>query len=524
MSLDVLSGSVTATRTRPAAASRSAAATLHAPSSPHRAATWHVQSPTLPADRALRPPISLEIVSGILRGWDAVVALSAGLTALVLAAPDLPMPASYYVALSFFGTLVAINTLHLAGAYDTGRLRRGRTGLLRILLAWSVTAIVMALAMVVSDAAPAENLSWLVLWFVIGLFLPAVARFALMLRIEYWRQAGRLRRRVAVLGAGPDGQALLRRFAESTASAEADAVLVGLYDERIASAPTGWRGHAVRGNCEDLLDDIRRQRIDAVVVATPFRAGRQLDGLLNRLRCVAVDVCLCPDPYGLRLAEGVSEYICDIPLLTVERRPYRDWHGVAKMLEDRLFAAAVLLLIAPLLTVIAIAIRIDSPGPVLFKQKRYGRNNQLIEVLKFRTMYHHARDPNAEQLTRRNDPRVTRLGAFLRRTSLDELPQFINVLRGEMSVVGPRPHALMSKAGGVLYHEAVENYHWRHRVKPGITGWAQVNGWRGETETLEQIRKRVEHDIYYIQNWSLLLDAQIILRTIFGGFTGHKAY
>jgi exopolysaccharide biosynthesis polyprenyl glycosylphosphotransferase len=173
---------------------------------------------------------------------------------------------------------------------------------------------------------------------------------------------------------------------------------------------------------------------------------------------------------------------------------------------------------------IALAIKLDSPGPVFFRQKRYGFNNQLIEVLKFRTMYHSARDEKAERLTSRNDPRVTRLGAFLRRTSLDELPQFLNVLRGDMSIVGPRPHALAAKAGGLLYQEAVREYAARHRVKPGITGWAQINGWRGETETLEQIKKRVEHDLAYIENWSLLLDLKIIFRTVFTGFTGQRAY
>lgn len=181
-------------------------------------------------------------------------------------------------------------------------------------------------------------------------------------------------------------------------------------------------------------------------------------------------------------------------------------------------------MITPLLAAIAALIRLDSPGPVLFRQKRHGLNNELIEVLKFRTMYHHASDPNAAQLTRRNDPRVTRIGAFLRRTSLDELPQFINVLRGEMSVVGPRPHAVSAKAGGLLYADAVRNYNWRHRMKPGITGWAQVSGWRGETERVEQIQKRVEHDIYYIENWSVLMDLQIILSTILGGFAGKNAY
>jgi lipopolysaccharide/colanic/teichoic acid biosynthesis glycosyltransferase len=169
-------------------------------------------------------------------------------------------------------------------------------------------------------------------------------------------------------------------------------------------------------------------------------------------------------------------------------------------------------------------IKLDSPGPVLFRQKRYGFNNQLIEVFKFRSMYTHMTDHNAVQLTRRNDPRITKLGAFLRRTSLDELPQFINVVRGEMSIVGPRPHALSAKAGELLYQDAVKYYDARHRVKPGITGWAQINGWRGETDTVEQIRKRVEHDLYYIEHWSILLDLKIIVRTVVGGFTGTHAF
>jgi len=211
-------------------------------------------------------------------------------------------------------------------------------------------------------------------------------------------------------------------------------------------------------------------------------------------------------------------------MLNVMDRPLRDWRAIAKEVEDRVLAALILIMISPILAAIAIAIRLETPGPVLFKQKRYGLNNQLIEVLKFRSMYANRSDANAEQLTRRNDPRVTRVGAFIRKTSLDELPQFFNVLRGEMSIVGPRPHATAAKAGTVLYQDAVRYYDARHRMKPGITGWAQVNGWRGETETIEQIERRVEHDLYYIENWSVALDLWIIVRTIFGGFMGRHAY
>ena len=193
-------------------------------------------------------------------------------------------------------------------------------------------------------------------------------------------------------------------------------------------------------------------------------------------------------------------------LLQVFSRPLADWRLVMKDIEDRGLALLLLILFGPLLLLISVLIKLDSRGPVFFRQARYGFNHQLINVLKFRTMYTHLEDRAAAQLATRNDPRVTRIGRFLRRSSLDELPQLINVLRGDMSIVGPRPHALSARAADRLYEEVVEEYAARHRVKPGITGWAQVNGWRGETDTYDKIKKRVEYDLYYIENWSLVLD------------------
>jgi exopolysaccharide biosynthesis polyprenyl glycosylphosphotransferase len=180
------------------------------------------------------------------------------------------------------------------------------------------------------------------------------------------------------------------------------------------------------------------------------------------------------------------------------------------------------LIALPIMALAAIAIKLESKGPILFKQQRYGFNNQLIEVYKFRSMYTEMTDANAEQLTTRDDPRVTRVGAFLRRTSLDELPQLLNVLKGEMSVVGPRPHATRAKAAGKLYEDVVDGYAIRHKVKPGITGWAQVNGWRGNTDTEGDIMGRLEHDFYYIENWSVMFDLYIILRTIKAVIVGDK--
>jgi exopolysaccharide biosynthesis polyprenyl glycosylphosphotransferase len=239
---------------------------------------------------------------------------------------------------------------------------------------------------------------------------------------------------------------------------------------------------------------------------------------------VPVDVRLCPGEFALRLGAVQTSHIGGHTFLNVIDRPLRDWRWIAKSIEDRILSSLILAMISPVMLAIALLIRLDSRGPALFRQKRYGFNNELIEVLKFRSMYIDQTDANASKLVTKGDPRVTRVGRLIRKTSLDELPQLINVLKGELSLVGPRPHALQAKAADRLYHEVVDGYFARHRVKPGITGWAQINGWRGETDTSEKIQRRVEHDLYYIDNWSVFLDLYILLKTPFALLRGDNAY
>ena len=191
---------------------------------------------------------------------------------------------------------------------------------------------------------------------------------------------------------------------------------------------------------------------------------------------------------------------------------------------DAVVALALIVILSPLLALIALGVKLSSRGPVLFRQVRFGFNNERFEVVKFRSMYSELCDPAAEKLVTRNDSRVTPFGAFMRRTSLDELPQLFNVLRGELSLVGPRPHAVKGKAAGMVYEQVVEGYFARHRVKPGITGWAQINGWRGETDTIEKIEQRVARDLYYIENWSVWLDIRILLLTPFAVLFGKNAF
>jgi exopolysaccharide biosynthesis polyprenyl glycosylphosphotransferase len=212
-------------------------------------------------------------------------------------------------------------------------------------------------------------------------------------------------------------------------------------------------------------------------------------------------------------------------VLDVFDRPITDWDVVVKSLFDKVVGSLVLLAALPVMAVTAIAIKLDSRGPVLFRQKRYGFNNELIEVFKFRSMYVDQSDATAAKLVTKSDPRVTRVGRFIRKTSIDELPQLFNVVfKGNLSLVGPRPHAVHAKAEDRLYDEAVDGYFARHRVKPGITGWAQINGWRGETDNQEKIQRRVEHDLYYIENWSVLLDLYILAGTPFALLKTENAY
>ena len=207
-------------------------------------------------------------------------------------------------------------------------------------------------------------------------------------------------------------------------------------------------------------------------------------------------------------------YIGTVPVLEIADRPLKHWRAIAKWIEDQVLSVLLLIFLGPLMAIVALLIKLDSPGPVFFAQERFGFNNDVIRVLKFRTMFIDRGDQSGARRTVQNDPRVTRVGRVLRALSIDELPQLINVLRGDMSLVGPRPHAIAMRAGGRLYGEAVEQYLHRHRVKPGITGWAQVNGLRGEVDTLAKAHARVAHDLYYIEQWSLWFDLKILLKTV----------
>jgi putative colanic acid biosynthesis UDP-glucose lipid carrier transferase len=264
----------------------------------------------------------------------------------------------------------------------------------------------------------------------------------------------------------------------------------------------------------------RQGNFDILYIALPTTERRRIADVIERLSDTTVSVYMVPDYFTTSLFHGKWSTLEGIPLISVFDTPFWGVDGWFKRAQDLVFSTLILAIIALPMAAIAIAVRLSSPGPVLFKQRRYGIEGKEISVWKFRTM-RVCEDGSRVPQARPGDPRVTPLGAFLRRTSLDELPQFFNVLMGDMSIVGPRPHAV---AHNELYRKQVAGYMLRHKVKPGITGWAQINCWRGETDDIYKMEKRVEHDLWYIRNWSFGLDVKIILLSVVHGFFGRNAY
>jgi Undecaprenyl-phosphate glucose phosphotransferase len=296
---------------------------------------------------------------------------------------------------------------------------------------------------------------------------------------------------------------------------DSDIHVLGVFDDRNDSrALETCAGSPKLGKVDDIVEFARRTRVDLVLFALPISAETRILDMLKKLWVLPVDIRLSAHTNKLRFRPRSYSYLGKIPTLDVFEAPITDWDLVMKWLFDRIIGGIILLLALPVMALVALAIRLDSPGPVLFRQKRFGFNNERIDVFKFRSLYHDQADPLAAKVVTKNDPRVTRVGRFIRKTSLDELPQLFNVVfKGNLSLVGPRPHAVQGKLQSRLFDEAVDGYFARHRVKPGITGWAQVNGWRGEIDNQEKIQKRVEFDLYYIENWSVLFDLFILLKT-----------
>ena len=360
------------------------------------------------------------------------------------------------------------------------------------------------------------------LWFFIGLFLLIVARVAVARVIDQLAHAGRLVRRTVIAGGGRNAEELIAALGKED---EQQLKILGVFDDRQDERSADVvGGYAKLGSFQQLADFCRSADVDLLIVTVPITAEQRLLEILKQLFTLDVDVRVSALHDRLRLNSKSYAYIGEVPMLALMDKPLRDWDHVLKNIEDRVLGALILCLAAPVMAAVAVAIRWESKGPVFFRQQRYGFNNDLIRIWKFRSMYADKSDAAASQLVTKDDPRVTRVGRFIRRTSLDELPQLFNVIQGNMSLVGPRPHAIEAKAKSDLYQKVVDGYFARHKVKPGMTGWAQVNGWRGETDTHEKLERRIEADLYYIDNWSISFDLYIIAMTPFALIAGKNAY
>jgi Undecaprenyl-phosphate glucose phosphotransferase len=392
----------------------------------------------------------------------------------------------------------------------------------RIAFAWTLVIVgLMSLAFFVKVGAEFSRV-WIATWYVSTLGALFVERLGLSIMVKLWTKEGRINRRAVIVGGSAEAEQLIKAL---EASLDTDIRIAGIFDDRGHDRVSPIvAGYPKLGNIDELVTFARASRIDLLIVSLPVTAEKRLLQLLKKLWVLPVDIRLSAHNNRLRFRPRTYSYIGNVPFIDITDRPIAEWDHVQKLLFDQIVSVAALIVFSPLMALIGLAIKLDSKGPVLFRQKRQGFNNELIDVYKFRSMYVEASDADASKLVTKNDPRVTRIGAFLRKTSLDELPQLFNVIKGELSLVGPRPHALKAKAEDRLYADVVDGYFARHRVKPGVTGWAQINGWRGETDTEEKIQRRVEHDLYYIENWSVTFDLYILLMTPLALLKGQNAY
>jgi putative colanic acid biosynthesis UDP-glucose lipid carrier transferase len=442
-----------------------------------------------------------------------IVALT-GVASYYLRFGELALPSSYVAAIlaAFAMTFVMFE------AFDVYRGRGMRNGVVNLMTAWLGVVVGLVVLMYMTKTGAEFSRQWLGMWSVLAFFVLIGARIAALwlLRVAYTR--GGFGRRIAIAGAGVLGREVARRLKQSPS---AGFNVVAFFDDDPALRGASVEGAPVHGAVDEIKAMVRSLPLDQVWIALPLRAEARIKLLLRDLAPMNVEVRFVPDIYGFTLLNHSVKEVSGLPVVNLTESPFTGLKGALKWLEDKLLALVILLVIWPVLLVVALGIKLTSPGPVLFRQRRGGLDNREIVVWKFRTMAVDQRPfPEGLPQARKDDPRVTRFGAFLRRTSLDELPQFINVLLGDMSIVGPRPHPLWLNE---FYFDKIPTYMLRSWIKPGITGWAQVCGWRGETDETWKMEMRVQHDLYYIENWSLGLDIYIILLTLFR-LRGPQAY
>ena len=407
--------------------------------------------------------------------------------------------------------LLTVLLTQLADGYLIRSLRGALRMMPRVFGAWLVSFGVLASGFYLVGADTLHDRGWVMTWLGAGLVWLLGERLFISYAIRHWARNGTMERRAVIVGGGEQAKQLIRSLEQQP---ENDIRICGIFDDRDESrSPTLVAGYPKLGTVDELVEFARLARLDMLIISLPLTAEARILYLLKKLWVLPLDIRLAAHANKLHFRPRAYSHVGSVPMLDIFDKPIRDWDSVAKRVFDIFFSLIAIALLWPVMLGTAIAIKLNSPGPVFFVQKRHGFNNETINVLKFRSMYTNMSDPTAKKAVTKGDPRVTKVGRIIRKTSIDELPQLFNVLRGDLSLVGPRPHAVEAQSRDRRFNDVVEGYFARHRVKPGVTGWAQINGWRGEIDSDDKIKFRTAFDLYYIENWSLFFDLKILFLT-----------
>lgn len=451
------------------------------------------------------------------RVMDMFTIMLAGWIAYLIRFDEFSVEAPYRMAIAI-GTLLTPMVFSFFNIYASVRSEGFFRHCITLLQAVIVMALMLAGLSFITKSGASFSRAFFFYWIGLALFLLLLLRCSLLIMLRFMRARGLNERRVVIMGAGELGV----KFAGTVQQALWTGFrIITFMDDNASQKPASIHQIPVMQTPEHLSEYLTQHGVDEIWLALPLRVEARVREILYELRHHTITTRFVLDILGLDLLNHSITDVAGFPVLNLRASPMRGMNRIIKAIEDRILAALILIPIAPIFLLLALGVKLSSRGPVLFKQARLGWDGRVINVYKFRTMFQHAEKEGQVTQATLDDKRVTAFGRFLRRTSLDELPQFINVLQGRMSIVGPRPHAL---AHNELYKQSINTYMQRHHVKPGITGWAQVNGWRGETDTLAKMQKRVEYDLYYINNWSLGFDLKIILLTFLKGFYSRNAY
>ena len=463
------------------------------------------------ARSVLKPHATLFL--GVLRLADPLLVVVVGLLAYRYYLEEW-LPPEHYLLFLAAGAMAVAVLFPLFKLYEPQRGVSLTEELRRLVLAWGMLAAITSAVLFATKTGISFSRVWVGLWLVSGLLATVAARVSIRLVLRSLRRRGRNLRHIAIVGAGTLGRTIAERLAEAS---WAGFRVVGFFDDDPATRGTTVAGAPVLGSTDALPDGLDRNGVDQVWIALPLRAEARIREILDLLQTETVDVRFVPDIYNFTLLHHSMTEIAGLPVINLTESPLQGANAVIKAIEDFVLSSVILVLASPLLLIIALGVKLSSPGPVLYRQERVTWNGERFTMLKFRTMPVDAEAASGPVWADRSQARTTPLGAFLRRTSLDELPQFFNVLRGEMSIVGPRPERPEFVE---RFKQEVPRYMQKHLVKAGITGWAQVNDFRGNTD----LRERIRYDLYYIENWSVWFDLRIIVLTLVHVFRSRHAY